>query len=72
MRMCGVFLAMLALTEPAITQSALPRFPVEAHCRQVAGFGGSYSQSLYGGCMDMEQQAYDKLQKTWMTLPQSM
>jgi hypothetical protein len=43
----------------------LPRFNVETHCKQVAGFGGSYSATIDKSCFDMEQDAYDKLKQIW-------
>ena len=32
---------------------------------------GRYSESLYGGCMDMEQTVYDRLKGIWNNVPQS-
>jgi hypothetical protein len=61
---------MLILALPSVAQAQeLPRFDVQAHCRQVAAFGGAMSQSLLGSCVDMEQSAYDGLKPTWHQLP---
>ena len=49
-----------------------PRFDVDKHCEKVASFGGEYSESLFRGCMDMEQDAYNKLKETWTQLPAVM
>ena len=43
----------------------MPRFDVDAHCRQVAGFGGSFSDTILGSCVDMEQSAYDGMKAGW-------
>jgi hypothetical protein len=69
-RVIIVVLATLSFA-PAAAQD-MPRFAVEAHCRQIASFGGSYSASLYGSCMDMEQTAYDNLKGLWGRLPANM
>ena len=43
----------------------LPHFDVPAHCKKIAGFGGSYSEMIYSGCMEMEQTNYDSLKANW-------
>lgn len=62
----GAFLAALAGQAQA---SELPRFDVEAHCKKVASFGGSYSATLDESCFSMEQGAYDGLKPEWSGLP---
>jgi hypothetical protein len=61
------------LVTPALSLSVsaqeIPRFDVNTHCRQVAGVGGTYSEALFGSCMDMEQSAYDGLKTEWAALP---
>src|SRR5437660_8260042 len=52
-----------------VAAQEMPRFDVDAHCRQVAGFGGSFSQTVFGSCLDMEQSAYDGMKAGWLTLP---
>ena len=45
-----------------------PRYDVEAHCEQVAGFGGDFSSTMYNSCIDQEQSAYDNLKDRWSGL----
>jgi hypothetical protein len=61
--------ALIASGIAAAVAQELPRFDVDRHCRTVAAFGGTYSESLFGGCMDMEQTAYDELKGRWSQLP---
>lgn len=46
-----------------------PRYDVEAHCKEVASFGGTYSASLDNACLDQEQMAYDALKADWTNVP---
>ena len=39
----------------------LPRLDVESRCRAVASVGGGYSASIFNGCMQREQAAYNGL-----------
>jgi hypothetical protein len=57
---------------PTFAAAEMPRHDVEAHCTEVAGFGGEYSAMMYDGCFDMEQGAYDNLKARWDALPGSM
>lgn len=41
----------------------------ERHCDEVAAFGGVRSETLYGGCINMEQSAYNTLKPLWSNLP---
>src|SRR3974377_149753 len=43
----------------------LPHFDVPRHCKTVASVGGDYSETVYGGCMKMEQAGYDGLKAGW-------
>ncbi|MFN4142773.1 hypothetical protein [Aestuariivirga sp.] len=63
---CGMSVAAIA------QEGKPPRFDVESHCKKVASFGGEYSASLFRGCMDMEQDAYNKLKGAWGGLPATM
>lgn len=69
--MWGKALAVVGLSVVALTSTAqaqeLPRFDVEGYCEDVAEFGGG-SHSIYNGCIDMEQQAYNRLKDDWPTL----
>ena len=55
----------------AAAGTTLPRYDVNGYCNKVAGFGGNYSQELFGACMDQEQEAYDGLKPSWAYLPRS-
>lgn len=43
----------------------LPRYDVAAHCKEVAGFGGTFSQSTENFCINEEQKAYNNLKMVW-------
>ncbi|MBY6206904.1 MULTISPECIES: hypothetical protein [Halomonas] len=62
-----VLLGGLLMAAPALAE--IPRFDVETHCEQVAGFGGDFSNTMYNSCIDMEQGAYNGLKGRWATLP---
>lgn len=64
--LAGAALASLC-AHPALAQS-LPRYDVKAHCREVAAFGGAFSESTMDGCMQMEQSAYNQLKTTYPNL----
>ena len=61
-----------SLLSASAAHAEMPRYDVEAHCKQVASVGGAYSASLYNGCFDMEQSAYNSLRSRWDGLPASM
>lgn len=66
--MWGKALAVAGLSVVALASTAqaqeVPRFDVEGYCEEVAEFGGG-SHSIYSGCIDMEQQAYNRLKSDW-------
>lgn len=64
--------AMLAGLAAPAAATDMPRYDVDAHCRAVAEFGGSYSAVMENGCFDLEQQAYDALKPHWNELPEAM
>lgn len=47
----------------------MPRFDVDAACREVASFGGTYSASTDRSCFAGEQEAYDALKPKWAAVP---
>jgi hypothetical protein len=49
----------------APAQIELPHFDVPRHCKTIAAVGGDYSETVYGGCMKMEQAGYDGLKAGW-------
>lgn len=64
---------LFSLVTSAPTSAAdMPRFDVEAHCKQIASFGGSYSAVLDKACFDQEQQAYDRLKPVFGQLTDAM
>ncbi|PZQ14333.1 MAG: hypothetical protein DI565_13015 [Ancylobacter novellus] len=68
--LAGALLA--SLQSHPVTAQSLPRYDVKAHCREVAAFGGAFSESTMDGCMQMEQTAYDQLKRTFPDLSTSM
>lgn len=68
--MIATALAVFIVAAPA--QAEMPIYDVKGHCEAVAAFGGSPSQSLLNGCLNMEQSAYNRLKPVWDTLPTAM
>lgn len=68
MKRIGLAIATIAVSVPAFAQS-LPRYDVNAYCKEVAGFGGSYSATLDKSCFSMEQSAYDAIKVGWEAVP---
>ena len=66
----GCLYAIAFATVPSqAANEAPPHYDAEAHCKQVANFGGSYSASLDNACLSQEQQAYDALKAQWIDVP---
>lgn len=64
---------MLALAaSPISAHAGMPQYDPEGWCRNVASFGGGFSRVIMSGCLQQEQQAYDKLVSRWDSLPSSM
>lgn len=59
--------ALALMAAPAL--AAMPHYDVAAHCDEIAGFGGTYSEAMYASCFDMEQESYDRLKPGWDALP---
>lgn len=68
MKSIALFFVCLALWSGASFAGELPRFDVEAHCQELASFGGS-SNVMFNTCIEMEQQAYNGLKDRWAGLP---
>lgn len=64
----ALLVACLTIASLALAQE-LPKYDVKKHCREVAGIGGTYSETTYAGCMDIEQAAYDKMKPNWAGFP---
>lgn len=52
----------------AASAQDIPRYSAEAYCREVSEVSGG-SSMIYGGCIDMEQTAYNSLKREWAGLP---
>ena len=59
-------LAIISVALPAVAGD-LPTYSPERWCNKVAG--SVRSEVIYGGCIEQEQEAYDKLKLSWSTLP---
>ena len=70
MRLPLLLIAGMLVAGPTLAD--MPRFDVEAHCKEIASYGGSFSESLNRSCFDMEQAAYDSLKPDWDGLPSAM
>jgi hypothetical protein len=51
---------------------AQPSFDIERHCRELAGFGGTFSRVTYGTCLRMEREAAHKIDLDWSSVAQSI
>jgi hypothetical protein len=47
----------------------IPSYSTNAHCQRLAGFGGTFSRSTYGSCLNVEQSAALALQGRWSSIP---
>ena len=65
-----VFLILLAWTEAASV--GMPNYDPEIWCQTVASTSGSFSRMILNGCLQQEQQSYDRLAPLWSQLPGSM
>jgi hypothetical protein len=63
----------LAAFGPGTSQNAfaqtIPSYSTDAHCQRLAGFGGTFSRSTYGSCLNVEQSAALALQGRWSSIP---
>ncbi|MNL57612.1 hypothetical protein D3C87_1811880 [compost metagenome] len=57
----------MALIGLSVFAAEIPRYDPEAYCKKVANTSGG-SAMIYSGCIDMEQDSYNKLKPTWPTL----
>jgi hypothetical protein len=71
MRFGGVLVVAGALVCAPAGQAAaeMPNYDAEAHCKRMANYSGTPSQSLLNGCLRLEQTAYDELKPAWDALP---
>jgi len=55
------------LVSPIAIAQSIPRYNPEAYCKQVADISGG-SAMIFNGCMEMEQDAYDKRKAGWSSI----
>jgi hypothetical protein len=61
-----MIVAMVTVVDVGLARAeGIPRFDADQLCQKVAGFGGTYSQASFEGCLDMEQSAYNRLKQSW-------
>jgi hypothetical protein len=68
---CGLTALGAGISQDAFAQT-IPTYGTNAHCQRVAGFGGTFSRSVYGSCLNMEQSAALALQGRWPSIPASV
>ena len=68
---CGLA-AMAPLTSQDAFAQTIPSYGTNAHCQRLAGFGGTFSRSVYGSCLNVEQSAALALQGRWSSIPESV
>ena len=49
-----------------------PDYATSVHCQRLAGFGGPFSRSIYGSCLNVEQSAALALQSRWSSISASV
>jgi len=64
--------ALALLTSQGAFAQTIPSYATNVHCQRLAGFGGTFSQSIYGSCLNMEQSAALALQNRWSSIPGSV
>jgi uncharacterized protein YgiB involved in biofilm formation len=64
---CGLTAFGLGMSQDAFAQT-IPNYATSVHCQRVAGFGGAFSRSIYGSCLNVEQNAALALQARWSSL----
>src|SRR6266446_3189847 len=68
---CGLT-ALAPLTSQGAFAQTIPSYGTNAHCQRLAGFGGTFSRSVYGSCLNVEQSAALALQGRWSSIPASV
>jgi hypothetical protein len=67
------WLAFLVVFGWAGTASAdMPNYNPQVWCRSVASASGGFSQVILNGCLQQEQESYDRLRPLWADLPEQM
>ena len=65
---CGLTAFGPGSSQDAFAQT-IPSYATSVHCQRLAGFGGAFSRSIYGSCLNMEQNAALALQGRWSSIP---
>ena len=68
---CGLTVLGLGISQGAFAQT-IPSYGTHAHCQRLAGFGGTFSRSVYVSCLNVEQSAALALQGRWSSIPESV
>lgn len=69
MRILTISIGLLAaLHVSAVSANEIPRYDPERYCKRVADTTGG-SAMIFNGCMDMEQDHYNTLKRTWASVP---
>jgi hypothetical protein len=55
----------MGVTSAAAQEVAVPRYDVKAHFKEIASFGGTFSEMVMDSCFGIEQTAYNKLKSRW-------
>jgi hypothetical protein len=71
-RIAAITVSIVLCGVAAAQSQSVPRYNVDAHCKEVASVGGNYSEMLFGACMDEEQGSYNSLKPAWSHLPGAM
>jgi len=67
-RFFGVCAIVSASTVSGANAGSIPRYDVESYCTEVMNVSGG-SKTIFNGCIDMEQSAYNNLKRSWSSLP---
>jgi len=51
------------------TDNAPPQFDATTHCNHIANISGSTSEIVRSGCLEQEQESYNKIKSIWKTIP---
>ena len=68
-RLAVVTVVALCAAVPVAHSQQIPRYDAAAYCRQLSDTGGG-SAVVYNGCMEMEQNAYNKRKPQWPSIPE--
>lgn len=64
--------SLLSCLIPTSSRADMPNYNVEAQCREVAASGGTFSETIMQGCLQMEQSAYNQLKPNWDSLSSTL